>query len=712
MSPGSTWGPVSGAPFDTWAAAAQLLACACLLATSLDLARDDRGRRGLLVLCAAMGGAVLGVAVVHEAMGQNLLYGRYSPSGVPRLVTPFINANHGAAALALGALASLGLSLDARAVKARLGWVGLAALLAAAVFPCNSFGGLGGLVVGLAVLSTLAWRGSATLRGGVVETVVGPVPVLPVAALVAALGVVVASALGLDPFSTWREATGAMSRKLLLMAEATAPLGQHWLVGMGRGAFAQVFPRHMTLGLFETLVGPENVLALLALEWGLPVAALYAGAWAVVTVRGLARTREALPAAGLAAVVAVATHNLVDFNLETLGIALPFTVMLGVGLAAEPPPHRRQDARRSTGWAAGLALAALPACVVPPVLLLRHDVRVSRAAALAVPLPERSAALHHHLRGHPTDYLAALSLARVVRAVDPEALRESLAWTNRALFLRPNFAESHLDAARLLWRLGQRSQALLEYGLALRCPPTSKHHVLEELIRVGATPAELLDVFGTRDLDVCDRLNPLPGAAWSCLARVAEENGTDPVVVVAVGERHLARGRRDQAEELARQALQVDPRDGPATSLLVRVLLARGQTAEADRVLDGAGSLLTSVPLERLRLRRALDRGDLDAAKGFATRLGEALERDKLSVLEALLAEANVEERRGNVIRALDVYQAAARANPSSAEAVLNAARLAVGMGRTELALRVLQEAYEKAGNTAYLQRIRELVGK
>jgi len=69
------------------------------------------------------------------------------------------------------------------------------------------------------------------------------------------------------------------------------------------------------------------------------------------------------------------------------------------------------------------------------------------------------------IRRRPADYLPHLAAAQLrLREKNPEAL----AWLNRALYLFPKSPDLHLETARALLVFRRRSQALLEYRLALQ----------------------------------------------------------------------------------------------------------------------------------------------------------------------------------------------------------------------------------------------------
>lgn len=713
-----TTGSISGAPLSTAVAAGQLLACAAVAAVATNLGRHEASRRFLVVLVALSGGAVVVVGVVHLLLGLNAPYGRFPTAGLPLMVTSFVNANHAAASMTLGAMASLGLVLDARSIRVKTGWALLALGCAGGVFLCNSFGGVVGLLVGLVGTTALSWRGLSKRRNRETGFSSSSVPVLPLAALGLVTAVIMAAALGLDPLQLADNARISFTRKMQLLAEAVEPMPLYWLTGMGRGAFMEVYPRHMDIPLFETLVGPENITALFLLEWGIPFALLYMGAMLWFFARALPRNEPGgLIITSYCGVAAVVVHNLVDFNLELLGVALPFCVLLGVtgSVHLSAPNHQGSPPSTTRARTAAILGAVLILVVpIPALLAMEHGAVVSRKRAMAQPLELRAAALEKHLTWNRSDFVAALTMVRVLRATHPDDLVSAMQWANRALFLRPMYGPSHWDTAKLLWDSGQRSQAILEYKTVLSLNCVSGQTVFAEMVKRGASPAELRQVLGERDLTVCRWLESYqqPGAAVACAEQVMHENPRDNAIHVEYAEFLFRHGDPVRAEQLAREVIVAQPGNGSAYALLARCLDAQGQTTQADTVLEQASGQVESVEIERMRLHRAMARTDLDLARHAAARLGRLLEKQGQPLDEVLVTEGEIEERAGNPASALLRYRSASRNYPGNTKAVLGAVRVALSLGKLEVAVTILRDAFAATANPAYHQKLEELRGQ
>ena len=96
--------------------------------------------------------------------------------------------------------------------------------------------------------------------------------------------------------------------------------------------------------------------------------------------------------------------------------------------------------------------------------------------------------------------------------------------------------------------------------------------------------------------------------AYTAYLRAAADQGTSVDVLTALGSANLFLGRLGQAEKVLRQAINVDQTFVPAWNNLGVVLMERGKTAEAGRVLKTAFALDSGNSDEiRKNLQRALE---------------------------------------------------------------------------------------------------------
>ncbi|MBI5496267.1 MAG: hypothetical protein HY904_14690 [Deltaproteobacteria bacterium] len=707
----AAWGAISVEPLSTLVAAGQLLTCAAFLTVCNDLARQERNRPWLvsLVGLSAAVGVLAGVA--QYVFGWKRLLDVVTTPYWPPYVAPFVNPNHAVAFMNLGILVSVALVLHARTLRVRAAWLAVALACAVRIPKNQSHGGNVALVAGLVGIALVSWP--AVMAWNLRRRQDNPraIPLSPFAALVAAAGIAAVVA-ALDFTRLAAAMHHALGGKVALMAQSVRPLEFYWLTGMGRGAFSQVFPRHMTVDVNLTVVGPENIEVLLAVEWGLPFALLYMAAFAYPVLRQLRRNHGLLERVCLVAVLATFLHNQIDFNLELLGIALPFLAL--VAAAGATLPQRRPRQRSHTSSTAAMVGGVAVALVVslPALASVRAATEPSRARALARPLPERVAALEEHLRGHRTDYVAALALARILHATQPEDGARRLAWINRAMFLRPHYVEGHLDAAAALWDLDRTDQALIEYGHAARAHEAPRARILGELRRRGASVEQLRAVFGRENTWVCQELwrGQEAGMATRCVAQVRRDNPADPALqrLLADLTLHLLDDPWE-AESLAQRALELAPEDPRSMYVLAAALEANGKADQAAPLLRRASERSGDADIQRAAFKNALARGAREEALAALGRLQNALAAESKPMLEVMMGEAQLEESSGNTDAAIRAYRDAARANPKDPRPALAAARLAAARGNARLAVLILQQAYSLSPNPVYSKKIEEL---
>lgn len=145
-------------------------------------------------------------------------------------------------------------------------------------------------------------------------------------------------------------------------------------------------------------------------------------------------------------------------------------------------------------------------------------------------------------------------------------------------------------------------------------------------------------------------------------------------------------GKLDNAAQAARRAVEVNPNNADALDALGSIELARGNTAEAIRILGMTASRKND-PAVLARL--ALARNDLaEARRRFA-------EAERLHPEDASLhnSYAAVLAREGNDQLAAEQYEAAIRTGPGLYDARMNYAALLSRMGREAEALRELDMA-------------------
>ena len=456
--------PISLDPATTLAAIA-LVSGLCLLAVLASTRLADPRAGTWAVAVVGAGGFALSVyAILARARFGSLLYGRIAvPTTAP--FGPFVSKNHFAGWSEMAALVAAGLALGlADAARRRSGdWTtdraadgviaALVATLAMALASLASLSRGGALALAAGAVCLLGLRlVRARGRGAFAATL----------ASAFVLGGTLAVMVPTEAQHRMRSLSGASFRldtwKDTLRLSAASPV-----VGQGLGAFHDAYPRvKRGHGILRVEHSENDYLETLA-ETGL-VGLGFALAAAVLLVSRVARRAEAADAVvrgiahgALAALVALAVHSCVDFNLR---------IPSNAALAA---------------LAAALAAAALG----------------RRAGALSRPLASALAAGALALAAfvaRPSDepWLSARAELEAARSSTLEASRRlrlelSESELRRALRSRPAHAESWLLLAYTHQALGRRDSAGLFARHALALDP-QRPGLAEAVERVTGAP--------------------------------------------------------------------------------------------------------------------------------------------------------------------------------------------------------------------------------
>lgn len=465
--PAPTWVVASYDPPATLVELAKLVGYAALAWGATRLASQRRARPWLGA--AAVGGATLVavIALAHRALGARALYGVFSSPIPDHPPAPLINDNHLAALTALAVPLALGLGLAWTGTRRALAF-GAALVCATCALLTSSRGGAVGLVAGL-VVATIALI--AQRRAGVSDDerrapIAVTLPALVVAACALTLfGLVAARDVAFDLGHTRLAELSEPSSKYQVWSAASPLIVEnHWL-GVGRGGFEQAFPRLAPPG--DIIYShAENSYLQVVLDWGVPAALALALALLALGRAALKRWRHGpLEAGALGALASLAIHELADFSLE-----MPVVAMTAIAAAAILVParigtddSRSPVARRTLGVRGGLlALGAILIAIAASPL--GRTARADRARLPRADAPGALAASLAVLERHPSDGLAAGHVAAALFAArDPRAP----AVIGRALYLRPQHPGLHVLAAHMLAASQRRSQAAVEFGLAI-----------------------------------------------------------------------------------------------------------------------------------------------------------------------------------------------------------------------------------------------------
>lgn len=423
--------------------------------------------------------AVALVTLVHGLIGAKSLFGIYTPvHAVPRWgVPPLLNPNNLSGYLNFGVFCGAGLLLthrsdaeDQRPVPP--GWLlasGIAAVVGVSVLAASR-GGVLGLALGAIALGALV----RVLRSGRRRHSSLAASRRQVAALASALvGGTLLAALGASE-ATWQELRGSGVEKLRMLAWSKPLLLEHPWFGVGRGAFESAFPAFRVTGGRTLFAHPENFIVQWVAEWGVPVALLAAGAFAVLLRPRRLAIREHRAALGVLVGGAVLLlQNLADLALEVPAVVIALTA--GVGSIYEPSrssrPARADTSSRFRRRIPALALSSagvaswLLACArgTNPVGAERTELHAEFMSGRL-----QQSALRAAMLRHPSEPYFPLLGALTLRHQAPE---QALRWIATALERDPQSGEAHMVLSQILLARGAKRQALMELRLAVEREP-------------------------------------------------------------------------------------------------------------------------------------------------------------------------------------------------------------------------------------------------
>jgi hypothetical protein len=348
-------GSISVAPGLTLAAAPALAAPFLAFAVALACCQNDEEALRLWRGLAHFGAVYAAFGIVQEVFWPDQLLLEPKRFYLGDLTASFVNRNTAGTFFGVALLLNLALLFaDLRVVRlARLGrggkWGGRSAALllhlfavldcAAALFLTRSRGAIGAtLVATLAATAMMAARRLTSDRERDELFARWRRPAVALGALALVLGLFVLFA----GRSEHRAQTLASEdgRWCVFASTATA-IADHWPLGAGFGAFADVFPAYRNVdcvGVFGIWDHAHDFFLEGLLGFGLPfvgATALVYAALGAALIRGVTVRRRLrfLPVAGLAALVLVTLHAIVDFSLQIPGVAVYVAAAIAAAVA-------------------------------------------------------------------------------------------------------------------------------------------------------------------------------------------------------------------------------------------------------------------------------------------------------------------------------------------------------------------------------------------
>jgi tetratricopeptide (TPR) repeat protein len=665
------WRPLSLDPGATSGALAEALACACVAtATAAATVPEGKGRQETILAAVALGGPAAAAGTLFAALAG------LTPAVEPRFV--FVNPNHLAALLDLTAFVSLGFAVRERGSRR---WTWLVAFVGSAtvLLLTLSRGGIAAFLLGGAAFAALLARRARLRPGG--RRALGWLLVPAAGAVALAAGAFLAEGPLLRALRT---VPGVPDEAKLAMWPVAARLAARFPVsGIGRGAFATVYPNVKLDPSPVTSTHVENEWLQAVIDLGFPAGLLALGALAVAWLAAAKRRDLSRPEIGAAAgLFALGAQVTFDFSLDLLGIAIPAFVLL----AAISRPTRAALRPRVAGGAALLALGVGGAGLAVEA---RTDPDRA-AAAIAASSPDHAPALARlAVSWHPADYLphaaAGAALASARRCA------EALPWLSRAMLLDATAAEPHRYTADCLARAREKELALREYRLALAFgdagalgAAAARYPALQDLLRVAPETPEGLRAAGTwlAPVDASEAERAF-GRAWD---EYGDREALEPLARTA-----LAAADPVRAEQAARALVASAPSRPAGHLLLHRALVALGREDEAWAALEeGAARAPGALEvLEPLAMRAASRRRFAEARRILAG----VVPRNAAEAATRRLLEARVLRAQGRLLEAAAELEGAAAALPRSPAPLEDLADLLVALGRHDDAVAALRRA-------------------
>lgn len=552
---GPSWAPISLDPGASFVEALKWFVYTCVFTASA-ITCSSRGAHwgvGLVFLSALL--AVL-TTLGHGLAGAQRVFGIYEPhvSLSPWHMGPLLNSNNLAGYLNLGAMCGLGLLLMHRPPAPR--WaigIGTATIIGVASTSASR-SGFAVLPLGvLAFAATLARRRANSSQGSSNRTVF----LLTGAAVV---GGAAFAFLGATR-QTWVELYDRNLMKLAMVWWTKPMIADYAIWGIGRGAFASVFPAYRTQPGHSVFTHPENFIVQWLVEWGIPVGVLALGSliW-LLRPSAIGVRRSAVASGAGIGVAVVLLQNLADLGTEIPGVCIAMTTALGAlwgdgrrrgvsrtsnvwllwlgrrttagahtqpsdttpraidprlgGLGAGESHRASRRVRPEVVLPIGLASVAIVLMVLVGVRgwhTLEHDRQAAHEqfAKGAVRSSAGRADLRAFLRGamsaHPAEpYFPLIGAVACWLGGD----ETPIPWIQRSLERSHVNGHAHLLLAELLASKGANAQALLELRLAIQDDPGSTRYAAQRAVHITRSFEQLLHAVpsGPAGADMLDKL--------------------------------------------------------------------------------------------------------------------------------------------------------------------------------------------------------------
>jgi Flp pilus assembly protein TadD len=518
----------------------------------------------ILASVAAAGALVVGVGMAQFVLGTGILLGAYEAGAgaVERFfVATFVNENHLAGFLNLGALVALGCAQATTRYRARV-FHG-AVFLACVTGTLFSFsrGGIVALVAGCALFAALNWRDNQKHARRVRLNTSGWLASLTIGVTLLASAVyifVTPDLLALPGFINEGD-----DAKFLSWSRVWALLQDHPLVGIGAGAFGDVFSRYNDVMPGVEFTHVENVLLQPFIDHGLIVGSAVVAWGAMIFGPVLQRATSSPESRGAAlGLFVLGMQNLVDFSLAVSGVMVPAVAVMAVLVARDRDKHPHAG-----GWRLRLALSsrswwamAAGALILVSVALNAHSTIGDEA--IDVGMDARRAEALGQSTTEDGSGIAWLAEAVLARPVDSHLfhaegvnyylrgnVEDATRWLQASVDRAPHTWGARLMLARITSEAGDLEGTVLAYRELLLDFPGRRLRVFREMAARESASSLFLeavpeDVESVLEANFWLLSNGRQGWAWKLLDARTQQSPQDPVlrralVLVLLGDDRL-----------------------------------------------------------------------------------------------------------------------------------------------------------------------------
>jgi len=707
-----SWQTLSLAPPATAFEAIKWLAYLLAFLVAVNYFNERHRARRALKAVAWAGFVVALLGFFSKLFMADKIFGLYPlPHGDLFFFASFVNPNHLAGFLGLCSPVALGLALSARERQDRALYGFMGVIVGMAVFMTLSRGGMVAFAASMTFLLVYsATRGSRRIkRLAMVQALAAAVLLL---AGYMAYDTIMKELRTLGDVEALREDT-----KIKSWAVLPEMMMDHPVTGIGRGAYATVYPRYKELPSQSTFTHAENQPLQYMVEWGPLVGGAFLLMLLSCFVMGLVRTKESFSLAGaLTGIFFVMSQNLVDFNMEIGGIMMPMLLLFAV-LAASPFSHAgmpieqvRFALGRKSAWSLGLISAAVVVLALPhawlynldklSAALLTHDKAKTGAEPCDdSPLGRAACDLIKH---YPADHLAPLLLGKLHLESTPPKLDRASHWLARASWLNPTQPQAHRLIGRALFFAGHKNQALGEYRRAAESNRELLTATISEVLRLTNDPASAI------------RATPDDASAYLQTARMLRTLGRhdearkaaglaldkDATLLPAMdllGAMALQQGLLQEAATIAQQAIEADPLHEQAYVLKGQVLMAQKKPIEAEAAWkEGMLQVPESTQLAHKLVNFYLGQGRARDAEHVASRMQTFIAPDDRSQARMLMLIGRIKETREQFFEARQVFRQALQLSPDTLPYVFRLAKAEERIGNWDEAEKLYVQLIDK----------------